>query len=248
MSQPAILVENLTVRFRQFVDKKPTLRKSLARMQLRQSDYVEALTDVSFRVEKGEAFGIIGRNGAGKSTLLRCLAGTLRPNSGKVVVNGKTSTLLQLGVGFNPELSGRRNIYLGGLASGLRKFEIDGLFDEIVAYAEIEEAIDRPVKTYSSGMFARLAFSISMHLEPDVLLLDEVLAVGDQAFREKSMNTMKQVLNRSGTIVFVSHSLQSVADFCDRVMWLEKGRVRAIGEANEVVEEYQEATTGSKPR
>lgn len=248
MSQPAILVENLTVRFRQFVDKKPTLRKSLARMQLRQSDYVEALTDVSFRVEKGEAFGIIGRNGAGKSTLLRCLAGTLRPNSGKVVVNGKTSTLLQLGVGFNPELSGRRNIYLGGLASGLRKFEIDGLFDEIVAYAEIEEAIDRPVKTYSSGMFARLAFSISMHLEPDVLLLDEVLAVGDQAFREKSMSTMKQVLNRSGTIVFVSHSLQSVADFCDRVMWLEKGRVRAIGEANEVVEEYQEATTGSKPR
>lgn len=245
MSQPAILVEDLTVRFRQFVDKKPTLRKSLARMQLRQADYVEALTDVSFRVEKGEAFGIIGRNGAGKSTLLRCLAGTLRPNSGKVVVNGKTSTLLQLGVGFNPELSGRRNVYLGGLASGLRKFEIDGLFDEIVAYAELEDAIDRPVKTYSSGMFARLAFSISMHLEPDVLLLDEVLAVGDQAFREKSMETMKQVLNRSGTIVFVSHSLQSVADFCDRVMWLEKGRVKQIGPAEEVVDAYRQETTAN---
>lgn len=246
MSQPAILVEDLTVRFRQFVDKKPTLRKSLARMQLRQADYVEALTDVSFRVEKGEAFGIIGRNGAGKSTLLRCLAGTLRPNSGKVVVNGKTSTLLQLGVGFNPELSGRRNVYLGGLASGLRKFEIDGLFDEIVAYAELEDAIDRPVKTYSSGMFARLAFSISMHLEPDVLLLDEVLAVGDQAFREKSMETMKQVLNRSGTIVFVSHSLQSVADFCDRVMWLEKGRVKQIGPAEEVVAQYRDGVDAGR--
>ena len=239
MSRPAILVENLTVRFRQFVDKKPTLRKALARRQLRQAEYVEALTDVSFQVEQGEAFGVIGSNGAGKSTLLRCLAGTLRPNSGKVVVNGKTSTLLQLGVGFNPELSGRQNIYLGGLAAGLRKFEIDGLYDEIVAYAELEDAIDRPVKTYSSGMFARLAFSISMHLDPDVLLLDEVLAVGDQSFREKSMNTMKEVLNRSGTIVFVSHSLQSVADFCDRALWLERGQVKMIGPAEEVVESYQ---------
>lgn len=241
MSRPAILVEDLTVRFRQFVDKKPTLRKALARGQLRQTKYVEALTDVSFQVERGEAFGIIGRNGAGKSTLLRCLAGTLRPNSGKVVVNGKTSTLLQLGVGFNPELSGRRNIYLGGLAAGLRKYEIDGLFDEIVTYAELEEAIERPVKTYSSGMFARLAFSISMHLEPDVLLLDEVLAVGDQAFREKSMNTMKEVLERSGTIVFVSHSLQSVSDFCDRALWLDKGRVKMIGDSESVVNAYRDA-------
>jgi ABC-type polysaccharide/polyol phosphate transport system ATPase subunit len=239
VNRPAILVENLSVRFRQFVDKKPTLRKALARRQLRETAYVEALNDVSFRVEQGEAFGIVGRNGAGKSTLLRCLAGTLRPNSGKVVVNGKTSTLLQLGVGFNPELSGRRNIYLGGLAAGLRKHEIDALFDEIVQYAELEDAIDRSVKTYSSGMFARLAFSISMHLEPDVLLLDEVLAVGDQAFREKSMNTMKEVLERSGTIVFVSHSLQSVADFCDRAMWLERGSVVAIGEAGEIVEKYK---------
>lgn len=245
MSRPAILVENLSVRFRQFVDKKPTLRKTLARRQLRQTEYVEALTDVSFQVERGEAFGIIGRNGAGKSTLLRCLAGTLRPNSGKVVVNGKTSTLLQLGVGFNPELSGRRNIYLGGLAAGLRKYEIDGLFDEIVTYAELEDAIDRPVKTYSSGMFARLAFSISMHLEPDVLLLDEVLAVGDQAFREKSMSTMKGVLERSGTIVFVSHSLQSVSDFCDRVMWLERGRVKMIGPAAEVVDAYKGLSSSS---
>jgi teichoic acid transport system ATP-binding protein len=241
LSRPAILVENLTVRFRQYVDKKPTLRRSLARMQLREAGYVEALTDVSFHVDQGEAFGIIGRNGAGKSTLLRCLAGTLRPNSGKVVVNGKTSTLLQLGVGFNPELSGRRNVYLGGLANGLRKAEIDELFDGIVSYAELEDAIDRPVKTYSSGMFSRLAFSISMHLEPDVLLLDELLAVGDQAFREKSMASMKEVLKRSGTIVFVSHNLQSVADFCSRAMWLERGRIRMIADSHEVVETYRDA-------
>lgn len=214
-------------------------------MRLRESGFVEALTDVSFQVARGEAFGIIGPNGAGKSTLLRCLAGTLRPNSGKVVVNGRTSTLLQLGVGFNPELSGRRNIYLGGLANGMRKREIDELFDEIVAYAELEDAINRPVKTYSSGMFSRLAFSVSMHLEPDVLLLDEVLAVGDKGFRDKSMASMQEVLARSGTIVFVSHSLQSVSEFCDRALWLERGRVKMVGPADEVVDAYRGLTSST---
>ena len=194
---------------------------------------------------KGEAYGIVGRNGAGKSTLLRCIAGTLRPNSGKVVVNGKLSTLLQLGVGFNPELSGHRNIYLGALAAGLRKKEIDDIFDDIVEYAELGSAIDRPVKTYSSGMFSKLAFSVSMHLDPDVLLLDEVLAVGDVAFRAKSMQTMRELLDKSGTIVFVSHSLDSVESFCDRVLWLQEGRVMAEGESTEVVELYKEAATGS---
>lgn len=245
MNRPAILVQDVTVRFRQYSDKKPTLRRSLARMRLRESGFVEALTDVSFQVARGEAFGIIGPNGAGKSTLLRCLAGTLRPNSGKVVVNGRTSTLLQLGVGFNPELSGRRNIYLGGLANGMRKREIDELFDEIVAYAELEDAINRPVKTYSSGMFSRLAFSVSMHLEPDVLLLDEVLAVGDKGFRDKSMASMQEVLARSGTIVFVSHSLQSVSEFCDRALWLERGRVKMVGPADEVVDAYRGLTSST---
>ena len=246
MTRPAILVENVGVRFRPYVDKKPTLRRSLSRLQTRQAEEVIALDDVSFRVEKGEAFGVIGRNGAGKSTLLRVMARTLKPNTGRVVVNGRASTLLQLGVGFNPELSGRRNIYLGGLAAGLRRAEVDEIFDDVVAFADLGHAIDRPVKTYSSGMFSRLAFSVSMHLDPDILLLDEVLAVGDADFRKKSMGKMQELLERAGTIVFVSHSLPQVADFCDRALWLEKGRVRQIGEAKEVVDEYVDTTKGSK--
>jgi ABC-type polysaccharide/polyol phosphate transport system ATPase subunit len=167
------------------------------------------------------------------------MARTLRPNTGRVVVNGKASTLLQLGVGFNPELSGHRNIYLGGLASGLRRTDIDEVYDSIVEYAGLGHAIHRPVKTYSSGMFSRLAFSVSMHLDPDILLLDEVLAVGDEEFREKSLNTMKDLVSRSGTIVFVSHALSQLADFCDRALWLDHGKVRMTGSAPDMVEAYR---------
>ena len=249
MSRPAISAQNVSVRFRPYVDKKPTMRRTLANFRAREIEEVTAVDDVSFEVSKGEAFGIVGRNGAGKSTLLRVMAGTLRPDSGKVVVNGKASTLLQLGVGFNHQLSGRRNIYLGGLAGGLRKSRIDEMFDDIVEYAELTEAIDRPLKTYSSGMFSRLAFSVGMHLDPEILLLDEVLSVGDQSFREKSMAAMEALLARAGTIVFVSHSLQGVADFCDRAMWLERGKVAQIGESAEVVAAYAEASKrpGGKP-
>ncbi len=241
MTRPAILVENVGVKFRPYVDKKPTLRRSFASFRMRAHEEVVALDDVTFRVERGEAYGVIGRNGAGKSTLLRVMARTLRPNEGRVVVNGTASTLLQLGVGFNAELSGRRNIYLGGLAAGLHRRQIDAVFDEIVEYAELAHAIDRPVKTYSSGMFARLAFSVSLHLEPDIILLDEVLAVGDAQFAQKSLEAMRQLLDRSGTIVFVSHSLPKVAEFCDRALWLEAGRVRSIGPAEDVVAQYQES-------
>ena len=239
MTRPAILVEDVGVRFRPYVDKKPTLRRSIANLRFRQVEEVVALEGVTFRVEKGEAFGVIGPNGAGKSTLLRVMARTLKPNTGRVVVNGRASTLLQLGVGFNPELSGTKNIYLGGMAAGLRRSEVDAIFDDIVEYAGLGEAIHRPVKTYSSGMFSRLAFSVSMHLDPDILLLDEVLAVGGAEFREKSMQTMKDLLARSGTIVFVSHALQQVADFCDRALWLEDGRVKLLGLAEEVVDSYK---------
>lgn len=239
MSRPSILVDDLYVRFRPYVERKPTLRRNLGRRRTQEG--VVAVDHVSFSVQPGEAFGIIGRNGAGKSTLLRCIAGTLRPNSGKVVVNGRTSTLLQLGVGFNPELTGHRNVYLGALATGMRKKEIDDRYDDIVAYAELEDAIDRPVKTYSSGMFSRLAFSVSMHLDPEVLLLDEVLSVGDEGFRKKSMQSMRDLLDRSGTIVFVSHSLNNVKEFCDRAVWLESGKVVAEGPSDEVVEAYRQA-------
>lgn len=241
MTRPSILVEDLYVRFRPYVERKPTLRRSVGRRRVVED--VVALDHVSFSVNPGEAFGVIGRNGAGKSTLLKCVAGTLRPNSGKVVVRGKTSTLLQLGVGFIPELTGRRNVYLGGLAAGMRKAEIDEKFDEIVEYAELDSAIDRPVKTYSSGMFSRLAFSVSMHLEPDVLLLDEVLAVGDAGFQQKSLQTMRGLLDGSGTIVFVSHSLPSVEEFCDRAIWLDNGKVACEGSAADVVAAYRKSVS-----
>ncbi|CAN5861383.1 hypothetical protein BH23ACT5_BH23ACT5_01760 [soil metagenome] len=246
MSRPAILVEDVGVRFRPYMDRKPTLRRSLVNLRSRHQEIVVALDGVSFRVERGEAFGIIGHNGAGKSTLLRVMARTLRPDSGRVVVNGKASTLLQLGVGFNAELSGRRNVYLGGLATGLKRSQIDEVFDDIVEYSELGSAIDRPVKTYSSGMFSRLAFSVSMHLNPDIILLDEVLAVGDADFREKSMKAMQDLINRSGTIVFVSHALPQVADFCDRTMWLDHGKIRMIGESMEVVVAYKEDSNSRK--
>lgn len=247
MSHPAVRATGIEVRFRPYAEKNPTLRRTIGRRHpIREKEPVVALDDVSFEIERGEAFGLIGRNGAGKSTLLRVIARTLRPNAGTVEVFGRTSTLLQLGVGFNPELSGRRNVYLGGLAHGLRLAEIEGLFDEIVDYAELREAIDRPLKTYSSGMFARLAFSISMHLSPDILLLDEVLAVGDESFRHKSMQAMKDLLKRAGTIVFVSHSLGTVAEFCDRAMWLDAGKVRMIGEAEETTRTYYRNVTARR--
>jgi teichoic acid transport system ATP-binding protein len=241
VSRASIVVEDLYVRFRPYVERKPTLRRSLGRQ--RTQEEVVALDGVSFTVNRGEAFGVIGKNGAGKSTLLRCVAGTLRPNGGKAVVHGKTSTLLQLGVGFIPDLTGRRNVYLGGLAAGMRKAEIDERFDEIVEYAELEDAIDRPMKTYSSGMFSRLAFSVAMNLDPDVLLLDEILAVGDASFQEKSLEAMRDLLSRAGTILFVSHSLGSVEEFCDRAIWLDAGRIAAQGKSRDVVESYRDGVT-----
>lgn len=241
MTSPAIVASDITVRFRPMVDRKPTLRRSVGRMRHRETQELVALDGVDLTINKGEAFGIIGRNGAGKSTLLRVMARTLKPDEGTINVYGKTSTLLQLGVGFNIQLSGRRNVLLGGLAAGLRKAEIEEKFDSIVEYAELGPAIDRPVRTYSSGMFSRLAFAVGMALDPNILLLDEVLAVGDESFRAKSMATMVELLDKAGTIVFVSHALPNVAEFCDRVMWLEGGRIRTIGEAGAVVEEYQES-------
>lgn len=246
MSSPAIIAEGITVRFRPLVDRRPTLRRSLGRMRHRVAEEIVALEDVNLTINKGEAFGVVGRNGAGKSTILKVMAKTLRPDEGSINVYGKTSTLLQLGVGFNRQLSGRRNIYLGGLAAGLRKKEIDEKFDSIVEYASLGDAIERPVATYSSGMFSRLAFSVGMAIEPNILLLDEVLAVGDEAFRNKSLGTMKDLLAKAGTIVFVSHSLNNVAEFCDRAAWLENGHLQMLGPAEDVVNEYKKAVRAAK--
>ena len=246
MNETAIVAERITVRFRPFVDRKPTLRRAIGSRDHRKTDEIIAVDSLDLAIQKGEAFGVIGRNGAGKSTLLRVLAKTLKPDEGTIRTYGRTSTLLSLGVGFNPQLSGRRNVYLGGLAAGLRKREIDERFDSIVEYAELEYAIDRPVKTYSSGMFSRLAFSVGMALEPNIILLDEVLAVGDEAFRAKSSESMKALLAKAGTIVFVSHALSNVASFCDRAAWMDNGKIRMLGDAEEVVDAYKRDAVGEE--
>jgi ABC-type polysaccharide/polyol phosphate transport system ATPase subunit len=239
LDAPAIVTSHLTVRFRPFTERRPSLRRHGLRAVRRREKPVVAVDDVSLTVFKGEALGIIGSNGAGKTTLLRVLAGTLPPDAGEVeVYSPEAPTMLSLGAGFNRKLSGRRNVYLGGLAAGLRKAEIDDMFDDIVAYSELGDAIDRPASTYSSGMFARLAFAVAIRREPRILLLDEVFAVGDQAFKKKSAETMQQLLADAGTIVMVSHGLSRLRRFCHRLAWMERGRLMAIGDPDEIASQY----------
>lgn len=240
MSSPsAIRLESVCVRFRPFIDRTPTLRRSLAKLRHRATQMVHALDDVSFEVGMGSSLAVVGRNGAGKSTLLRVLAGTLQPDSGRVETYVKNIALLQLGTGFNPQLSGRMNIYLAGLAAGLSKGEVDERFDDIVEFSELADALERPIKTYSSGMTSRLGFAIAMNMKPDVLLVDEVLSVGDEAFRSKSEQAMIDLIDRSGTLVFVTHSLNKAMEICETALWLDAGRVRGLGPADNVIPDYR---------
>ena len=204
-------------------------------------DAVPALQDVSFEVAPGESVGVIGANGSGKSTLLKLLSGILRPTEGKVSVNGRLAALLELGAGFHPEISGRENIEINGLLLGLTKREIAERFDAIVRFAELEEFLDAPVKTYSSGMAVRLGFSIAAHSDPDVLLVDEVLAVGDEAFAHRSLEKFSEFERAGKTLLFVSHDLSLVAERCRRALWLDGGRVAYDGPSGETVARYREA-------
>lgn len=197
-----------------------------------------ALRNVSFRAEAGQALGIIGANGAGKSTLLRLVGGVGRPDEGTIEVTGRIGALLDLGVGLHPDLSARENILINGVVSGLTRGEVFDKFDEIVTFAEIEMYLDSPLRAYSSGMRMRLAFSIAIHVEPDILLIDEVLAVGDMSFREKCKGRMDQLKAQGCTILFVSHSLEEVNEFCDYVLWLKKGQVAACGQPKHIVDQY----------
>lgn len=238
-TEPALVGRHLVVKFRPFSEKSPSLRHHGLAALKRHEVPVVAVDDVSVSINRGEAFGFIGPNGAGKTTLLRVLAGVLPPDSGEVEVYGtQAPSMLSLGAGFNRKLSGRRNVYLGGLAAGLRKSEIDGMFDDIVAYSELGEAIDRPASTYSSGMFARLAFAVAIRRRPQILLLDEVFAVGDQAFKKKSTETMEQLLAEAGTIVMVSHGLNRMRHFCHRLAWMDRGRLMAVGDPDEIAAQY----------
>src|SRR5687767_9631332 len=197
-----------------------------------------ALDDVSFEVKQGEVVGIIGRNGAGKSTLLRILSRITKPTKGHAKIFGRVGSLLEVGTGFHPELTGRENIYLNGAILGMRKAEIERKFDEIVAFAEVEKFIDTPVKRYSSGMYVRLAFGVAAHLETEVLLVDEVLAVGDAQFQKKCLDKMREIGTQGRTILFVSHNMSAVRSICEQALIVEKGAVVAQGEINQTVDQY----------
>ncbi len=197
-----------------------------------------ALKDVSFEVQRGEVVGIIGRNGAGKSTLLKILSRITEPTHGHAQIHGRVGSLLEVGTGFHPELTGRENIYLNGAILGMKRVEIDRKFDEIVAFAEIERFLDTPVKRYSSGMYVRLAFAVAAHLEPEILLVDEVLAVGDVAFQKKCLGKMQDVAKEGRTVIFVSHNMGAVSQLCERAILLDSGTVKSIGDVDKVISEH----------
>src|SRR3954464_7076126 len=197
-----------------------------------------ALKDVNFDVHQGDVLGVIGRNGAGKSTLLKILSRITTPTSGEVTVRGRLASLLEVGTGFHPELTGRENIFLNGAILGMRKAEIRRHFDEIVAFAEVEKFLDTPVKHYSSGMYVRLAFAVAAHLNPEILVVDEVLAVGDAGFQKKCLGKMGEVSRGGRTVLFVSHNMAAVKSLCSRAVWLQRGQVAADGPTSWVVDEY----------
>jgi ABC-2 type transport system ATP-binding protein len=238
MGEAAIVVEDLAKRFRVYHERNQSLKASLVRGRRARYDEFWALDGVSFEVARGETFGIIGHNGSGKSTMLKCLAKILTPDRGRVAVTGSLSALLELGAGFHPELSGRENVYLNAAILGLSRRDVDARFDDIVGFAGLEQFIDTPVKTYSSGMFVRLGFAVAINVEPDVLLIDEVLAVGDESFQRKCAEKIVEFRDQQRTIVIVSHGVGQLRQLCHRVVWLDHGRARAVGTGPEVVDAY----------
>jgi lipopolysaccharide transport system ATP-binding protein len=254
MSNIAIRVDHLSKLYHlgRAQQRHDTLRDALVSMFKRanvgtseRSEDLWALKDVSFEVKAGEAIGIIGRNGAGKSTLLKVLSRITEPTSGRAEIHGRIASLLEVGTGFHPELTGRENIYLNGAILGMHRGEIERKFDQIVAFAEIERFLDTPVKRYSSGMYVRLAFAVAAHLEPEILLVDEVLAVGDAAFQKKCLGKMGDVAKEGRTILFVSHNMLAMQSLCQRVVWLDNGQVTKEGEAVQVVSDYLRLNTST---
>jgi len=242
VSTPAISVSHLWKNFRLYHERNRYIKAAVLRGRRARYEEFWALQDVSFDVAKGATVGIIGSNGSGKTTLLKCLTGIYFPERGSVTIDGNVAALLELGAGFHPELSGRENVYLNGAILGMAKKDIDRQFDSIIDFAGLEKFIDSPVKNYSSGMVVRLGFSIATHVEPEILLIDEILSVGDAAFQRKSTEKIEQFRREGRTIVVVSHSLGLVQQLCADVVWLEKGRVREIGPASSVIAAYTGGT------
>ena len=234
----AVEIDHITKAFRRYKSKPTSLKARLTRRKLDAEEF-HALEDVSFRIEPGTAVGLIGPNGSGKTTLLKIIAGVLRPSSGTVTTHGRIAALLELGAGFHQELTGRENVYLNASILGLSKRETDKVFDDIVAFAELEDFIDTQVKFYSSGMFVRLGFAVAVHVDPEVFLIDEVLAVGDEGFQQKCLRRVTQFKDEGRTIVFVTHVVDQVRQICSEAVMLKQGVVHASGGAEDVVREYR---------
>ncbi len=240
--EAVIQIENVSVSYRLPTErigsfKEYAIRKLQRRVKI--EDFW-ALVDVSMTVNKGDVFGIVGNNGAGKSTILKVISRVLKPSKGRVVVKGRIAPLLELGAGFHPELSGRENVFLNGAVLGSSREDMEKVFDEIVEFSELEQFINSPIRTYSSGMYARLGFAVATAHVPDILILDEILSVGDEAFQKKSRERLQSFQEQGATVLMVSHGLDSMISMCNRLAWLDQGKLRLLGEPNEVVAAYRE--------
>ncbi len=238
MSAAAVRVDDVSKRFRLYRERNSSLKIALMRGRRAEFDDFWALRDISLEIPVGSTYGLMGVNGSGKSTLLKCIANILRPDQGKIYTAGKIAALLELGSGFHPELSGRENVFLNGSILGLSRQALEQRFDEIVDFAGVEQFIDQPVKNYSSGMYVRLAFSVAINVDPDILLVDEVLAVGDVAFQDKCMAKFVDYKRRGKTVVIVSHAMSSMRQMCDEVAWLEGGQLLETGKPGEIIDRY----------
>ncbi|MGW5288805.1 ABC transporter ATP-binding protein [Rhodococcus pyridinivorans] len=242
MSTPAVVVDNVSKKFKIYHERNQSLKSAVMRRRLSVHEDFWALKDVSLEVPPASTFALVGDNGSGKSTLLKCLAKILYPTSGKITTHGRMAALLEVGSGFHPELSGRENIFLNASILGMTRKEVERKFDEIVAFSGVEEFIDQPVKNYSSGMYVRLGFSVAINVDPEVLLVDEVLAVGDAAFQEKCAEKFAQFRREGRTVVVVSHSLGQLRNMSDHAAWLEHGQLKEIGPADVIIEKYRDST------
>ena len=238
-----IVVDNVYKSFNVYLDKANTLKEKLLFFTRNKKEKREVLKGINLKIKQGEAVALIGVNGSGKSTLLKLMTKIIYPNKGKIVTNGKLTSMLELGAGFHPDFSGRENIYFNASIFGLTRKEIDERINKIIEFSELEEFIDNPVRTYSSGMYMRLAFSVAINVDADILLIDEILSVGDQHFQEKCFAKMKELKDEGKTMVFVTHSMHSVKEFCTRAVWLHEGEIKMDGGTKEVTEEYLKDTT-----
>lgn len=241
-SKDTIIVENVYKTFNVYMDKANTIKEKLMFFKRNKKEKREVLKGINLRIKQGEAVALIGVNGSGKSTLLKLMTKIIYPNKGKITTNGKLTSLLELGAGFHPDFSGRENIYFNASIFGLTKKEIDERLANIIEFSELGSYIDNPVRTYSSGMYMRLAFSVAINVNADILLIDEILSVGDQHFQEKCFNKMRELKEQGKTMVFVTHSMESVKNLCDRAVWLYEGQIRMDGNTDEVVNEYLKVT------